>query len=136
VSEATAAAPSATAGSNTGPLGEVRSTGICILLYLVTFGIYGYYWTYKAHEEIKQHTGEGLGGVLGLVVLLAVGIVTPFVLASEVGKMYEKDGKPKPVTGKTGLWVFPGIFLIIGPIVWFVKVNGALNAYWRSKGVS
>jgi hypothetical protein len=136
VSELTAAAPSATAGSSTGPLGEVRSTGIAILLYIVTFGIYGYYWTYKSHEEIKQHTGEGLGGVLGLVVLLAAGIVTPFVLASEVGKMYAKDGKSKPVTGKTGLWVFPGIFIIIGPIVWFVKVNGALNAYWRSKGVS
>jgi hypothetical protein len=136
VSELTAAAPSATAEGNTGPLGEVRSTGIAMLLYIVTFGIYGYYWTYKAHEEIQQHSGEGLGGVLGLVVLIAAGIITPFVLASEVGKMYAKDGKPKPVTGKTGLWFIPGLFIIIGPLVWFVKVNGALNAYWRSKGVS
>ncbi|MEJ7628811.1 MAG: hypothetical protein WKF54_04395 [Nocardioidaceae bacterium] len=36
----------------------------------------------------------------------------------------------------TGLWVIPGILIIVGPIIWFVKVNGALNDYWRSLGAS
>ena len=39
------------------------------------------------------------------------------------------------MSGATGLWYFPGIFLIVGPLVWFIKTNGALNAYWRSYGV-
>ena len=34
----------------------------------------------------------------------------------------------------TGLWVFPGIFILVGPFIWFSKTNGALNDYWRSLG--
>jgi hypothetical protein len=36
----------------------------------------------------------------------------------------------------TGLWYFPGVLILVGPIVWFVKTNGALNDYWRSQGVA
>jgi len=49
----------------------------------------------------------------------------------EVGNMYAEDGREKPVTGKTGFWT---LLPIIGAIVWFVKVQGALNRYWESKG--
>ena len=38
------------------------------------------------------------------------------------------------MSGLTGLWYFPGMLILIGPIVWFVKTNGALNNYWRSMG--
>ena len=31
----------------------------------------------------------------------------------------------------TGLWLFPGAILIIPAIVWFAKVQGALNRYWE-----
>jgi hypothetical protein len=82
---------------------------------------------------MKQHTGEGLGGVLGLVVWILVSAVSAFVIPSEVGKMYQRDGRPAPMTGWTGLWLFPGIILVIPAIVWFVKVQGALNRYWESK---
>ena len=120
---------------NTGPLGNRRGVGFGILLFIVTFGIYGLYWVFKTQEEMKQHTGDGLGGVLGLVIWLLIGAISAFVIPSEVGKMYSKDGREPPVTGWTGLWLFPfGVF--IGPaIVWFVKVQGALNDYWESKGV-
>jgi Na+/proline symporter len=119
--------------SNTGPLGHPRGIGFGILLFIITFGFYGWYWAYKTQEETKQHTGEGLGGVLGLVVWILVTAVSAFVIPSEVGRMYAKDGRQAPVTGWTGLWLFPfGIFLIPA-IVWFVKVQGALNRYWESK---
>jgi hypothetical protein len=36
------------------------------------------------------------------------------------------------VSGATGLRSFPGVLIPAGPIVWFVKMNGALNDYWRS----
>jgi hypothetical protein len=118
---------------NTGPLGQPRGIGFGILMFIVTIFFYGWYWSFKTHEEMKQHTGEGLGGVLGLVVWILVGFVSAFVIPSEVGKVYAKDGREPPVTGWTGLWLVPGVILIIPAIVWFAKVQGALNRYWESK---
>ena len=40
---------------------------------------------------------------------------------------------PAPVSGWTGLWLFPFGVFIIPAIVWFVKTQGALNRYWESK---
>lgn len=115
-------------------IGRVRGTGISIVLYLVTFGIYGLVWYYQVHEEMKRHKGDGIGGPLSLLMALLVGIVMPYLTSSEVGELYERRGQEKPVSALTGLWSFPGIFLLVGPIVWFVKTNHALNEYWRSLG--
>jgi len=35
------------------------------------------------------------------------------------------------MTGWTGLWLFPGGIILIPAIVWFVKIQGALNRYWQ-----
>jgi hypothetical protein len=121
---------------NTGPLGKPRGILFVLLLTLVTIGIYTIYWAYKTHEEIKQHTGEGVGGVLGLVIWILVSPVSAFVIPSEIGKMYAREGRASPVTGWTGLWYFPFGILIIPLIVWFVKVQGALNRYWESKAAA
>ena len=121
---------------NTGPLGRPRGIGFGILLFIVTFGLYSLYWVYQSQEEIKRHSGDGIGGVLGLVVWLIIGAISAFVIPSEVGKMYEKDGREAPLTGWSGLWLFPGAILIIPAIVWFVKVQSALNDYWESKGAT
>ena len=118
----------------TGPIGKVRGTGVAILLLIVTFGLYSIYYYFATHEEMKKHSGEGIGGVAGLLLSVFVGFVSPFLLSHEVGGLYERRGQAKPVSAATGLWVFPGIFLLVGPIIWFVQTNGALNAYWRSLG--
>lgn len=125
---------SGTTSGNSGPLGRPRGVAFVILLTIVTLGIYSIYWAYKTQEEMKQHTGDGLGGVLGLVVWILLTAVSAFVIPSEVGRMYAKSGKPQPVSGWTGLWLFPfGVFLIPA-IVWWVKVQGGLNRYWESAG--
>ena len=116
--------------------GRIRSTGVCILLTIVTLGIYPLVWYYQTHDEMKRHTGQGLGGGLALVLAFFVGVVMPYISSSEVGSMYERAGRPAPVSVATGLWYFPGMLILIGPLVWFVKTNGALNDYWRSLGVS
>ena len=118
---------------NTGPLGQPRGVGFVILLTIVTLGIYSLYWVYKTQEEIKQHTGDGLGGVLGLVIWIIIYPVSAFVIPSEVGAMYKKDGREPPLSGWTGLWLFPFGLLLIPAIVWWVKVQGALNRYWEAK---
>src|SRR3954454_16003945 len=129
-----ALAPAAPHGYGPGALGKVRGTGVCMLLTVVTFGIYPLVWFYKVHDELKRHRGAGLGGGLALLLAIVVGIVMPYITSSEIGEAYGARGQAKPVTGLTGLWYFPGSLLIVGPIVWFVKTNGALNTYWRSLG--
>ena len=115
---------------NTGPLGQQRGIGFAILITIITLGIYSLYWVFKTQEEVKEHSGQGVGGVLGLVIYIVVGIVSWFLIPSEVGKMYEQDGREAPFSGWTGLWL---LLPIIGAFVWFIKVQGALNRYWESK---
>jgi hypothetical protein len=130
-----AAVPAYAGTPGTGSIGKVRSTGTCILLTIVTLGFYSWYWYYKTHDEMKQHSGTGIGGGLALVLAILVGIVMPFLSSHEVGGLYERRGQARPVSAVTGLWALPlGWFFFVGLIVWFVKTNGALNAYWRSLG--
>ncbi len=115
-----------------GPIGNTRATGLSILWFILTLSIYGYVWTYKTQEEIKRYSGNGVGGVLGLVIYILISPVTFFLIPSEVRYLYEDlDGQQSPVRGLTGLWF---LLPIVGMIVWFVKVQGALNRYWQSKG--
>jgi hypothetical protein len=116
---------------NTGPLGQPRGIGFGILLFIVTLGIYSLYWVFKTQDEVKEHSGQSVGGVLGLVIFIVVSIVSWFLIPSEVGKMYRQDGREAPFTGWTGLWL---LLPIIGAFVWFIKIQGALNRYWESKG--
>jgi hypothetical protein len=66
-----------------------------------------------------------------LFIWILITPVSGFVIPSEVGKMYRNGGRETPMTGWTGLWLFPGAILIIPAIVWFVKVQGALNRHWE-----
>jgi hypothetical protein len=115
-------------------VGKVRSTGLSMLLFVVTFGIYGLVWWYLVHEDMKKHSGNGIGGLVALILALFVSPAAAFFTSDEVGKLYERAGQRAPVSALTGLWYFPGIFLVVLPIVWFVKTNGALNDYWRAYG--
>jgi hypothetical protein len=127
-------AGSAAVGPYYGPgaLGKVRGTGKSILFFIITLGIYGWFWYYGVFDEMKRHrNGEGLGGGLALILAIFVGIVMPFLTGDEVGKLYESRGQPKPVSAITGLWI---LLPLVGGIIWFVKTNGALNAYWESLG--
>ena len=117
----------------TGQIGKFRSTGTCILLFIVTLGIYGWFWYFNTHEEMKRHSGEGIGGVIALILGIFVSIVMVFLTPNEVGKLYERRGQKAPVSALTGLWI---LLPLAGAIIWFVKTNGALNDYWRSLGAS
>ena len=119
--------------STTGPLGQPRGIGFAILLAIVTLGIYTLYWVFKTQDEVKEHSGIGVGGVLGLVIYILISPITWFLIPSDVGKMFKADGREAPFTGWTGLWL---LLPIIGAFVWFIKIQGALNRYWESKSAS
>ncbi|WP_245161018.1 DUF1707 domain-containing protein [Blastococcus sp. CT_GayMR16] len=120
--------------SGRGPVGQVRGTALQILLFVVTFGIWAFVYLFQSHDEMKRHTGDGIGGVMALVVSLFAYMASPYLLSHEVGGLYQRRGQRQPVSALTGLWFFPGIFLLVGPLVWFVLTNNALNRYWRSEG--
>jgi hypothetical protein len=124
--------------SDGAPLGKIRETGPCAVLAICTLGIYTLYWYYRTFTEMKQHTGRGLGGVWavlmivpGIVLLYIPTLLLPFLCGGEVAKMYERRGAPAPVSASTGVWIF---LPVIGSIIWWLKVNNALNEYWTRSG--
>lgn len=107
------------------PIGRHRGVGTVILLMIITLGIYALYWIFITFAELRAHRGTGVSGIVGL--LLALIPVSIFLLPSYVGNTYAEAGRPKPMTGLTGLWA---LVPLIGSFVWVIKVQGALNHYW------
>jgi hypothetical protein len=68
---------------------------------------------------------------IGLSILWAVLTLGIYTLVWTYKTQEEVKRYSSPVRGVTGLWF---ILPLIGNIVWFVKVQGALNRYWESKG--
>jgi len=122
-----------TSPSDVGPLGRPRGIGFGIVLFVVTIGFYGWYWVFRTQNEVKTHSGQGVGGLLGLVIYILINPVTWFLVPSEIGKMYKLDGREAPFSGWMGLWF---LLPIVGAFVWFIKAQGALNQYWESKAAA
>jgi Domain of unknown function (DUF4234) len=111
--------------------GVFYSKGLTILLTIVTCGIWGIFWTYRTNEDLKKYNGDGLGGVLGVVIYLLLSVVLMFTIPNEVKNMYERENRDSPVSAIWGLWF---LLPIIGHIIWYLKVQSALNDFWESKG--
>ena len=107
------------------------STGLTILLMIVTLGIWGFFWTYRTSEDLKRYNGDGLGGVLAIVIYLLLSVVLMFTIPNEIEKMYQRDGRKSPVSTLWGLWF---LLPLIGNIIWYVKVQRSLNDFWLSVG--
>jgi Domain of unknown function (DUF4234) len=121
--------PPAPVAGGSGPRGKVREPVAVIIFSIITLGIYFLVWTYKIFKENKDYSGEGVGGVIGLVIGLVIGIVNWFLIPSEIGTIYAKAGREKPVSGVTGFW---NLIPLIGFIIWVVKVQGAMNRLYES----
>jgi hypothetical protein len=121
--------------TNTGPslssgAYKVREPALVVIFSIITFGIYFLYWTYQVFRELKEHTGQGIGPIIALILGIVISPVNWFVLPSEIGNMYAAGGKEKPVSGVTGFWNF---IPLIGFIIWAVKVQHALNRAWTGE---
>jgi hypothetical protein len=123
--------PSPAFAAAAGPLGKPRGALLVILLSLVTCGIWSVVWSFQNGEELKRHTGTGIGGVGYLLITIFVAPVTMFLMASEVEQLYRREGKEPPITTIWGLWF---LLPLIGNIIWYLRIQGALNDYWTSHG--
>jgi Domain of unknown function (DUF4234) len=101
------------------------------VLYIVTCGIWGWVWSYRTHDDLQKYNGDGLGGVVGLILAIFVGIAIPFTVNSEVEKMYQREGWESPVKTIEGLWI---LLPIVGAFIWYLKTQEALNNFWVAKG--
>ena len=75
------------------PLGQPRGIGFGIVMYIVTLHFYSWYWAYKTCDEMKKHTGDGIGGVIALIVQILLSAINGFVIPSEIGNMYKRDAR-------------------------------------------
>jgi len=123
--------PATTGAQGWGPPGKIRSWGVVAILTIITCGIYGLFWQYYVFDENKKASGEGVGGVVGLILAIFIGIVNIFLLPAEVGNIYEKAGQEKPVRGVTGFWA---LIPIVGWFIWLYKVQNAINTRWEQMG--
>jgi Domain of unknown function (DUF4234) len=121
----------APAPSGARPLGKPRGWVVVLLLTLVTLGIYGLVWQYKTFQEMKDYSGEGIGGVVGLILAIFVGFVNWFIMPAEVGNLYAAEGQEKPVSGIYGLW---NLLPLVGTLIWLAKTQNALSRFWESHG--
>ena len=117
-----------------GPVGKERSWIVVLLLSIITLGIYGLYWQYAMFKEMKDHSGNGLGGGLGLLLTFVTGgLVGLFVIPNEVGQLYSSAGQQAPVSWKTGFWV---LIPFVGGLIWLAKTQNRVNDYWGSRAVA
>ena len=114
--------------SGWGPNGKVREPIAVALLSIVTLGIYFLVWTYKIFKENKDFSGDGVGGVIGLVIGLVIGVVNLFLVPSEIGNIYERMGREKPVRAVTAFW---NLIPLAGFFIWVFKVQGAMNRLYE-----
>ena len=116
-------------GYGQGPyVGEQKAIGKQVLISFLTLGFYGWYWIFRSHEDVKLHSGQGVGGLVGLILYIFVGIVNVFLLPIEIKQMYEREGQESPVSAATAAWI------LLFAIPWYVKCQKALNEHWASHG--
>ena len=112
-------------------LGKRRSAGLVILLTIVTCGVWAIVWAYQNGDELQRYSGKGAGGVVHLVVTILLSPVTMFLLAGEVEQRYRDDGREPPITTIWGLWF---LLPLIGNLIWYLRIQDAINGYWTAHG--
>ena len=127
----TAAPPPAAQAGGSGAIGMMRNPLTVVLLSIVTLGIYALFWYYRNFEDMKQYSGEGIGGLLGVLLAFFCGFIAVFVLPAEVGNLYAREGREKPITAWAGFW---NLIPLIGGIIFAYKVQNRVNGFWAPKG--
>jgi len=82
---------------------------------------------------MNDYSGQGIGGVVGLLLAIFISIVNIFVMPGEIGNLYFREGKPRPVSAVTGFWIF---LPFVGWFVWVVKCQRRLNDFWVAHGAT
>jgi hypothetical protein len=66
-----------------------------------------------------------------LLFTIFISPVTMFLMANEVEKLYVDAGEQPRITTLWGLWF---LLPLIGNIIWYVRIQHAINGYWQARG--
>jgi hypothetical protein len=113
------------------PLGKARSIGWTIVLTIVTFGLWMIAWSYLTGEDLKRYRHVGLGGFGYGLITFVLSPVVMFLMADEVATLYLDAGEDPPITAVWGFWF---LLPLIGNIIWYVRIQNALNTFWTMRG--
>lgn len=91
-----------------------RNIGLCILLTIITCGIYGFYWLYKITEETNRLSGDKSavnGGVVVIFSIITCGIYELFWLCTQ-GERFDtmRKNRGKEVSHYNVLYLVLGLF--------------------------
>ncbi|MEM8618511.1 MAG: DUF4234 domain-containing protein [Actinomycetota bacterium] len=113
--------------------GKPRSIVLVVLLSIVTFGIWTVVWSYQNGDELRRYSGRGIGGIGYLFITLLISPATMFLMANEVEQLYRSEGRAPRITTLWGLWF---LLPVIGNVIWYVRIQRAINEFWRTHGAS
>ncbi len=102
-----------------------------ILLTIVTCGIWAIVWAYQNGDELQRFSGKGSAASSICSSRCFVSPVTMFLLAGEVEQLYRDDGQEPPITTLWGLWF---LLPLIGNLIWYLRIQDAINDYWTAHG--
>jgi hypothetical protein len=84
-----------------------------------------------SHELAHGCLIRDVGGVAYLLFTILISPVTMFLMANEVEKMYVDAGEEPRITTIWGLWF---LLPLIGNIIWYVRIQNAINEFWQARG--
>lgn len=130
------------ASQASGMAGKERAFIRGFLLAVVTLGLYGIYWLYKAHDEIltEHKVDEFPTGKFVLALIPIVNIVGAplyFIAFNEnVNGARHKLGLQEAMSnGEVLAWIIAGFIIPLIPvIVLFYKLQTAINEVWQATG--
>ena len=101
-----------------------RSIAVCILLSIVTCGIYSYVWLYQLTEDLRSASGDTNAASGGMVILLSI-VTCGIYMLYWLYKSGEQVNTAKAARGLAADTSLPIIYLILG-IFGFSIVSMAL----------
>ncbi len=107
---------------------QPRSVGLCIVLSIITCGIYLYYWLYCIHEDVQEVCGRPMsvsGGVVVVLTLITCGIYGIYWCYKMGQLLDEAKGTPGSYSGV--LYLVLSIFGL--DIVAFALMQSELNRF-------
>jgi hypothetical protein len=109
----------------------IRSVGRCILLTLVSFGLWAFAWVYHTADEVSPAAGEKASPALRMVglVIPLVNIFVLFLSWRDIDNFLKRYGaKDFHVV----LFLLLTIFIPFAAIFTYIIVQGRLNDGWQT----
>lgn len=106
-----------------------RNIALCIILSLVTCGIYGLYWFVCLTDDTNTVAGEaGTSGVLAVVLTIITGGIYGLYWAYKCGEKLDRAHQNKGESASNGGVLYLIVF-IFGGVIAYALIQNELNKF-------